>query len=353
MAEGTPAPALAGRYRAGYQIGAGYDAQGLYGQDTLQLERLQYLGRRTYALTFNVTKPPAAAVLMIKLEDRLTRVPYVFDLPLPTAAPGEPSPRFLVFNRAGSRPLFGAFARPGDTVSLRTLTLTDRPVLLRQYNAEFAPALPPMAATSAVLSGGDVPRAVARYQLQPNSLLVLSAPGLYVLSEDTAKDPGQTLLVAPHKYPDLSRASELIAPLTYMTTRAERSRLLQSKNIKQELDRFWLGITGNKDYARKLIAAYYENVELANAWFTDYREGWKTDRGMVYIIFGKPSQVLRDGVTEEWRYDERGVTPELRFVFEKRAAPLGPPAWSLRRSPDYDKFWYAVVDQWRKGIIRR
>lgn len=355
LAEGSSSVDVARRFRASYQVGAGYDGQGLFSQDTLQLERMHYLGSgHTYILTFNIQKPPQAAVMMIKVEDRVTRNPYIFDLPLPARAEVDGSDRFLVFNRSGARPLYGSFARPGDTVSLRTLTLADKPIYLRQYVLDFPPALPPMAVTTNVVAGVENPAPVARYVLQANAQLVLSSPGTFVLSEDTVRDPGQAIVVAPHKYPDLSRASELVAPLTYMTTRAERLKMATSKNVKLEVDRFWLAIaSNNKDYARRLIAAYYSNVEYANAWFTDYREGWKTDRGMVFIIFGKPSQVLRTGPTEEWRYDERGVTPELRFVFERRAAPLGPQTWQLRRSSDYDKYWYAVVDQWRKGIIRR
>lgn len=355
LAEATASAEVARRYKASYQVGAGYDGQGLFSQDTLQLERMHYLGSgRSYILTFNIQKPPQSAVMMIKVEDRVTRNPYIFDLALPVRQEAEGSDRFLVFNRSGARPLYGSFARPGDTVSLRSLTLADKPVFLRQYLLDFPPALPPMAVTTNVVSGAEVPRPVARYVLQANSQLVLSSPGTFVLSEDTLRDPGQPIVVVPNKYPDLTRASELVAPLTYMTTRAERIRMTSAKNVKLEVDRFWLGIaSNNKDYARRLIAAYYANVEYANAWFTDYREGWKTDRGMVFIIFGKPGQVLRTGATEEWRYEERGVTPELRFVFERRAAPLGPQTWQLRRSSDYDKYWYAVVDQWRKGIIRR
>jgi GWxTD domain-containing protein len=183
--------------------------------------------------------------------------------------------------------------------------------------------------------------------------LVLASPGIYVLSEDTLTDPGQALVVVPNQYPNLSRASELIAPLTYITTRAERARLQSAAQPKREVDKFWLDIAGSRDNARRLIAAYYANVEYANAWFTDYREGFKTDRGMVFIIFGKPGKVLRTGSTEEWHYDERGNTPDLQFTFERRPAPMGSPCWQLRRSPDYDRFWYTVVDQWRKGVIRR
>jgi len=352
--DGAPATEVARRYKASYQVGAGYDGNGLMAQDSLQLQRMVYLGQRQYGLTFNIAKPGAAAVVMFKVEDKVTGVPYVFDLPLPqSGSAGEPSTSFLVFNRTGTRPLFGPFARPGDTVSVRSLTVTGKSLTLRQYVQDYAPALPPMAATASVLLGGQSPQPVAQYNMPHNAQLLLTTPGIYVLSSDIAADPGQTLVVVPFQYPDVTRASELVGPLTYITTRAERTRLQAAKNPKREVDKFWLNIAGGKDQARRLIKEYYTHVEFANAWFTDYREGYKTDRGMVYIIFGKPTRVLRNGTTEEWQYDEHSNTPELQFTFERMAAPLGGPCLQLRRSPDYDKFWYAIVDQWRQGRIRR
>jgi len=38
---------------------------------------------------------------------------------------------------------------------------------------------------------------------------------------------------------------------------------------------------------------YYERVAYANARFSGFRDGWKSDMGMIYIIFGPPSDVER------------------------------------------------------------
>lgn len=38
---------------------------------------------------------------------------------------------------------------------------------------------------------------------------------------------------------------------------------------------------------------YYSRVQNANEQFTGFREGWKTDMGMIYIIFGPPNDVER------------------------------------------------------------
>jgi hypothetical protein len=38
---------------------------------------------------------------------------------------------------------------------------------------------------------------------------------------------------------------------------------------------------------------YYARVEYANKHFSHFMEGWRTDMGMVYIMFGPPSNVER------------------------------------------------------------
>jgi hypothetical protein len=38
---------------------------------------------------------------------------------------------------------------------------------------------------------------------------------------------------------------------------------------------------------------YYRRVAFANRSFTTFRDGWKTDRGMVYIILGPPDEIER------------------------------------------------------------
>jgi hypothetical protein len=38
---------------------------------------------------------------------------------------------------------------------------------------------------------------------------------------------------------------------------------------------------------------YYRRIEFANTNFTSYIEGWRTDRGMVYITLGPPNDIER------------------------------------------------------------
>jgi GWxTD domain-containing protein len=46
--------------------------------------------------------------------------------------------------------------------------------------------------------------------------------------------------------------------------------------------------------ANELMDEYYSRVNYANANFRNFREGWKTDMGMVYIVFGAPNEIDRN-----------------------------------------------------------
>lgn len=59
---------------------------------------------------------------------------------------------------------------------------------------------------------------------------------------------------------------------------------------------------------------YYRRVRYANKEFTQYKDGWKTDRGMIYILFGAPNQVfysdfVSDDInSQQWVYFNNAIT---------------------------------------------
>ena len=351
LAPGATAEVVAQRYQASYTLTSGYTSQDALQRDTLDLQRLMSDGPR-HTLAFNIKKPDnlPTGLMVVTLTDKTTGGSIFFDIPvgfnaLPVTG------RFLLFNRQGTRPVYAPYMREGDTVSIRSLTVQSQPLFMRHYATPALPAAPPMSVSVYIQNSAVGP--THTYPITQNNIVVFSQPGYYFFTDDTVANQGFGMLVEPARYPRLTKAPELVPPLTYITTRAERARLLQSPNPKLALDNFWLDISSNKDYARRLIKGYYEFVEEANQYFADYREGWKTDRGMVFIIFGRPTEVIRDDGTETWWYEERQINPEIRFVFERRKATQGAQTWELRRNADYDRFWYATVDQWRKGNVRR
>src|SRR5690625_5315948 len=69
--------------------------------------------------------------------------------------------------------------------------------------------------------------------------------------------------------------------------------------------------------AKSVISLYYERVEQANKQFTSFKEGWKTDLGMIYILFGPPWYVDRYLNTMAWSYSYDRTDPRYNYIFER------------------------------------
>jgi hypothetical protein len=90
---------------------------------------------------------------------------------------------------------------------------------------------------------------------------------------------------------------------------------------------------------------YFKRVELANLYFTSYKEGWKTDRGMVYIVFGMPDEVFKFNDREVWNYNL--TKQKLNFSFVKSSSVFDPENYVLLRDSKYQQNWYETIDLWR------
>jgi GWxTD domain-containing protein len=142
--------------------------------------------------------------------------------------------------------------------------------------------------------------------------------------------------------------AHLVLPLRYITAKAEYEKITESVDQKEAVDQFWLNTAGTPARAKTLIQKYYNNVEEANRYFSSYHEGWKTDRGIVFIIFDRPDYVYRSDNTEEWIYGEPEHRNSLRFDFIKVKNPFTDNDYMLLRNPSMKDPWYITVQSWRR-----
>jgi len=171
--------------------------------------------------------------------------------------------------------------------------------------------------------------------------------GLYLIQKDTLSAEGVAFRVE-EDYPRLAKVPSLADPLIYVCTRQEFDRVKAAKGDKRAFDRVILGITGDTERAKHFMRVYFRRVELANHYFTSYKEGWKTDRGMIYIIFGLPDQVYRFNDREVWQYKE-GMFKKIEFTFVKSATLFDPDNFVLIRNKKFQETWYDVIDLWRNA----
>lgn len=179
----------------------------------------------------------------------------------------------------------------------------------------------------------------------------IPAKGLYFLQTNNGINEGPTFFSFQNNFPEIKDVENMIEPMRYITTREEYTNLLEAEDKKYAMDEFWLTTAGGAERARTLIKEYFNRVELANVYFTSYLEGWKSDRGLIYIIYGPPNVVYKNKEYENWIYGEENNITSMNFVFYKVKNYLTHNDYSLSRSSIYKSTWYRAVDTWRSGRI--
>lgn len=165
--------------------------------------------------------------------------------------------------------------------------------------------------------------------------------------------------VMSENFPAVRSPRELAAPLAYLMGDDDHQEMMEIQDddsLKEAIDRFWLGNIRSESEARQVIAMYYERVEEANKQFTNFKEGWKTDQGLIYILFGPPWYVERRLNRMQWSYSYDRNDPQYNFYFERprmRNEHYPFDNYLLQRSQNYFNIQYQQVELWRSGHILR
>ena len=158
-------------------------------------------------------------------------------------------------------------------------------------------------------------------------------------------------------YPLVQSPQELAEPLIYIMDPEEYEQLISIQNedsLKQAIDRFWLSNIENSSLAKSTISMYYSRVEEANKLFSNFKEGWKTDMGMVYILFGPPFYQTKSLNEMKWAYSYDLSAPEYNFIFrrQKSRSDVYPfEHYVLQRDNVYFQLEYRVRELWLSGGI--
>ncbi len=253
---------------------------------------------------------------------------------------------FLVKDARSFRPVFGNVVYPGHQYIIQHNSGQDS-LFIYHYPLDTTLPKPPF------YLGGRTRKIYADTIMKIPSLQAVefSTPGIYLITADSLVQRGKTLVLFNPYYPQIDRASQMIPPLAYLTTTEEYARLLHSYSPKLTVDSFWISVTENPQQSKELIKAYYHRVFLANYYFTTHKQGWQTDRGMIYIIFGPPPVVYKFEDKEQWIYYFAEKGKYISFVFRKNKSRFSDQDYILVPSAQYREFWQYAVKQWRSGNI--
>lgn len=108
--------------------------------------------------------------------------------------------------------------------------------------------------------------------------------------------------------------------VNYIITDPERKAFKALKTDEERdsfIEQFWLRRDPDPDTPEnEYKEEYYERIQYANEKFTSGIPGWKTDRGRIYVMFGKPDQIESHpagGPYERPSYEGGGSTSTYPF----------------------------------------
>ncbi len=238
--------------------------------------------------------------------------------------------------------VFKPYAYKGKEYTLHG-TGSDKTLHVFFYKTDFPVASPPFTE-----KGAHVDRfmfADSSFHVDHGQKIVLKSKGLYLVQQDTIAAEGFAFMAVNTSFPKLTKIEDIPDPLIFVCAKEEHDELVAAGSDKTKVDKVILDITRDKDRAKNFMRSYFRRVELANLFFTSYKEGWKTDRGMIYLIFGLPDEVSRTGPTEVWYYKNY----KERFTFLKSGSVYDPNNYILQRSSKFTELWFNTVDLWRKS----
>jgi GWxTD domain-containing protein len=200
-----------------------------------------------------------------------------------------------------------------------------------------------------------IPNELIRLSLDSNNQLLEqhSEEGCYLVHTRNHTDLIQRYKnTSSENFPQIQFQYDLIGPMRYLCSKDEFEKIQRSnEGAENQLEKFWITCGGGKEKGRELIQLYYKRVENANIYFTKYADGWRTDRGMIYLVFGHPVQVKESPESSIWYYGSADEPTTLKFEFKKTIHPTWGEIYLLDRSEKYRDAWEYQVTLWRQGKI--
>ena len=255
---------------------------------------------------------------------------------------------YLVFNN-GNQLQFSSYFNINDTLFIQNNS-QQKNLFIKYYNEYFPLAKPPFSVGEVKSKEITADKVFPLITDTTFFILPINEIGIYQILESENTENGMSILAFENDFPKTTSAKDMISPLKYICTNEEFLQLNEIKNPKIAIDEFWIGKTkGDKQQAVKLIQIYYNRVEDTNIFFSSYKAGWKTDRGMIMIIFGAPNIIYQSIEGESWIYGEKNNVFSLNFTFTKMENKFTDNDYQLNRSVYFKNVWNTAQSAWRDG----
>lgn len=334
-------------YNLSFDLRANYiDEQKNSNKNKLDSSQIIATGFRQFIYEISFNKQSNQNILVLDVFNRMKDTHFVLDIPL-TYKDQAPAP-FLVFEAEKNIPYFPKFLSVKQAFRMVNVFGAKGNYELNgiENNKRMAP--PPFD-----LNEYNVPTEIkidTLYGTNENESMQLYSPGYYRITSPEVVDAERHIIVHDAYYPYFGNYEDLIKPLILITTKNEYNSFRSGENVRQSFEAFVQdAISSNPESAKSFIKYFYRRIRTSARLFTENKAGWKTDRGIIYQIFGKPNQVFRNELTEVWTYANL-TNKENRFVFDIYHKD-GRRNYQLKRNKRFEENWMAAVEQWRQARI--
>lgn len=257
---------------------------------------------------------------------------------------------FQVISKFSGYPKFMRFFLPGEEFNVHYRNTAVDSVYVKYFKLESELPRPPISAKSDYTMN-YTPDTTYVFPMEDTVYYNLRRKGMYLIQVDTEQEEGLTLLNFGGSFPEVKTSNELMEPLFYISTLAEYRDLRLEPNHKLAVDNFWLKRENNESKSRELIRIYYNRVVYSNLYFTSNKEGWRTDQGMIFILFGPPSRIQMTGSGESWYYYAKRKSSVVEFRFDRNHDAFSDQNMIWRKTSESQLYWNEAVRSWRNGKV--
>lgn len=305
-------------------------------------------GFREFIYSFEFEKTPDQSLIVLEVNNILRNRKFLIDIPIQRNENTRNQP-FLIFEAQRNVPYFSRFVNLDQAIRLVNVFGNDGKYQVQGVVNNQAVAIPTF--DEGRVQAPTVIEIDTLYGPVEGEIMKFSTAGYYVINDSTEPSNSMGILVTDPFYPYFGQFEKMIEPLIFISTNDEFKTLRRATDSRMAFEDFvTTRISNGGKVAQDFVKFYYRRVRKSAHLFTSNKEGWKTDRGMVYQIYGNPLQVFRNEEQELWVY----AAPNggrIRFNFAVVSAESNLLEYSLIRESKYKESWMDAVTSWRSGKV--
>ena len=305
-------------------------------------------GFREFIYLFEFEKTVDQSLIVIEVNNVLRNRKFLIDIPIEKNKTTKNQP-FLIFEAQRNVPYFSRFINLDQSVRLVNVFGNNGKYQIQGVLNNQSVAIPTFD-DSKIKTPAKI-EIDTLYSPVENEIIKFSTPGYYVINNATEPSNGLGVLVTDPLYPYFGQFEKMIEPLIFICTNDEFRTMKTASDSRMGFEDFITSrISNGGRVAQDFVKYYYGRVRKSAHLFTSNKDGWKTDRGMVYQIYGNPLQVFRNEEQELWVF----AAPNggrIRFNFEIISEENNLLKYSLIRESKYKESWMDAVTSWRSGKV--